>query len=246
MKNIKALSYNIHKGFNFRNKKFVLTKMREAIRTVDPDIIFLQEVIGDHISNTHEIDDWKNTSQFEYLAHELWEHYAYGKNATYKEGHHGNAILSKFPIKLWENIDISTNPMEKRGALHTVIEIDNTTIHALCLHLNLLSSGRRKQINQVCERIEKNIPKDQPIIIAGDFNDWNKKVSETFEARLQIKEAYLYHHGEHAKTFPSYMPVLTLDRIYYRGIKLIDAIQLSGDPWKKLSDHIALISTFEI
>src|SRR5687767_14004327 len=113
MKQIKALSYNIHKGFTIRNKDFVLKKIRKAIHDVDPDIIFLQEVVGYHIEDSHEIEDWPTTAQFEYLAHELYEHYAYGKNAIYTKGHHGNAVLSKFPILFWENINISTNKLEK-------------------------------------------------------------------------------------------------------------------------------------
>ncbi len=37
-------------------------------------------------------------SQFAFLADEIWPHFAYGKNAIYSAGHHGNAILSKHPI----------------------------------------------------------------------------------------------------------------------------------------------------
>jgi endonuclease/exonuclease/phosphatase family metal-dependent hydrolase len=248
MKQIKALSYNIHKGFTVRNKKFVLEKIRDAIRSVNPDIIFLQEVIGDHVEETHEIDDWPTKAQFEYLAHELCEHYAYGKNAIYTKGHHGNAVLSKFPILLWENINISTNRLEKRGILHAVLEIPGKAqkLHCLCLHLDLLATGRKKQIQKVVERIEKTIPDAEPLIIAGDFNDWQKKITKTLEEKLNVREAYLTHHGKHAKTFPSVSPVLTLDRIYFRGIDLKDAVNLPTTPWKALSDHIALFAIFQI
>jgi endonuclease/exonuclease/phosphatase family metal-dependent hydrolase len=248
MKQIKALSYNIHKGFSIRNKNFVLEKIREAIRKVDPDIIFLQEVIGHHEEETHEIDDWPTKVQFEYLAHELCAHYAYGKNAIYSKGHHGNAVLSKFPILFWENINISTNRLEKRGILHAIIDLPEkqTKLHCLCLHLDLLETGRKKQIKKVVERIENSIPPGEPIIIAGDFNDWQKKITKTLEGSLNLKEAYLVAHGKHAKTFPSASPFLTLDRIYFRGLDLKDAVNLPTSPWKALSDHIALFAIFQI
>jgi len=36
--------------------------------------------------------------QHEFLAHESWLHHAYGKNSVYDSGHHGNAILSRYPF----------------------------------------------------------------------------------------------------------------------------------------------------
>lgn len=244
MNKIKVLSYNIHKGFTIRNKDFVLEKMKEAIKKVEPDIVFLQEVLGDH--SNHKIDDWHNSVQFEYLADEIFSHHAYGKNAVYEKGHHGNAILSKYPIISSENINISTNNFEKRGILHAVIDYQGVNLHALCLHLNLLESGRRIQVKKICERIDSSIPHTEPIIIAGDFNDWKNKITLTFKEKLNMKEAYLSIHGKHAKTFPSFMPTLRLDRIYYRIINIKEAIHLKGEPWNTLSDHIALFATFEI
>ncbi len=248
MKLIKALSYNMHKGFTTSNRNFVLNRMRDAIRSVDPDIVFLQEVIGHHDEDKHEIEDWPSKAQFEYMAHELWEHYAYGKNSVYTKGHHGNAILSKYPIVDWENIDISTNKLEKRGILHGIIDIPGIEmkLHALCSHLNLLESGRKIQIKKVCERIEKTVPTDEPVILAGDFNDWKSRISNTLETRLKMKESYFMQYGEHAKTFPSAAPFLRLDRIYFRGLELKNVNLLSKFPWNKLSDHVAVFAVFNL
>src|SRR4051812_7468381 len=95
---LRVISYNIHKGFSSGNLKFILKKMREALRFVQPDLIFLQEVLGHHEVHSRRIKDWPDQSQFEFLAHELWPHFAYGRNAVYTNGHHGNAILSKYPF----------------------------------------------------------------------------------------------------------------------------------------------------
>ena len=104
---IKILTYNIHKGFNASNRRFVLHEMKDALREINADIVFLQEIQGEHRHKQNRISDWPDTSQFEFLADQVWQHHAYGKNAIYKSGHHGNAILSKYPFVEWENINVS-------------------------------------------------------------------------------------------------------------------------------------------
>jgi endonuclease/exonuclease/phosphatase family metal-dependent hydrolase len=233
MKQLRILSYNIHKGFSGGGKKFTLPQIRDSIRKLDPDLIFLQEVHGDHTEHRQKIEDWPELSQFEFLAESMWPHFIYGKNAIYSEGHHGNAILSKSEILKWENIDISQNPFEQRGLLHAVIHLDDERphLHVMCTHLNLFHAGRVKQINQIKKRIETLIPNSEPLILAGDFNDWRSKIE------LPLNEAFLNLYGAFAKTFPAQMPFLTLDRLYFRGFEVHSAKTLATKPWKELSDH---------
>jgi len=239
---LKMLSYNIHKGFSTGNRRYVLGKIREAIQSVHADLVFLQEVLGDHKGHSERIEAWPDEPQFEYLADTIWSHYAYGKNAVYQKGHHGNAILSKYPFTAHENIDISTNRLEKRGLLHGVIEIPGKVaeLHVICLHLNLLKRGRMRQIERLAQRIDAEVPAEAPLIIAGDFNDWRVDLSEHLIQRLHVKEAHFDIHDKHARTFPSWMPILKLDRVYYRGFRTLLAKTLTGEPWRTLSDHAAL------
>jgi len=240
---IKVLSYNIHKGFSIANRNFVLKNIKDSIKSLEPDIIFLQEVVGSHKSDKHIIEDWPTKAQFEYLASELYEYYVYGRNAIYSKGDHGNAILSKLPVIYSENINISTNRLEKRGILHSIIKSENKNIHTFCLHLNLLESGRKIQINKLKEVVEDKVKDNSPIIIAGDFNDWRIRVSGELEKSLDLKDAYFDFYGEYAKTFPSTRPFLCLDRIYYKNIFLEHIETLK---WKKLSDHLALFAHFTL
>src|SRR4051812_49407405 len=106
---IRVLSYNIHKGFSAGNRQFVLNRIRTAIRDIHADLVLLQEVLGQHDKHGQLIENGPIRPQFEFLADSIWPHYAYGKNAVYTSGHHGNAILSKSPFSFWENLDISTN-----------------------------------------------------------------------------------------------------------------------------------------
>lgn len=239
MNALKILSYNIHKGFSATNLKFTLNEMKRAIQSVNIDLVFLQEIRGYHDKHIKEI---LTTSQIDFLADQKWPYMAYGRNAVYPTGDHGNAILSKYPILLSKNIDISSNKLERRGMLHTQIDIPGqpTPIHAICLHLNLLEKGRELQISRLCDYISEKIPADQPIVIGGDFNDWRQRASAILNERLQLKEVFMTLHDKHARTFPSAYPLFCLDRIYVRGLEISSSTTYTKKPWNRLSDHAAI------
>ena len=89
---------NTHKGFTFFNRKFILPELRDAVHSVSADIVFLQEVMGDHALHAARVTHWPAAPHYEFLADTMWPDFAYGRNAVYPDGHHGNAVLSKFPI----------------------------------------------------------------------------------------------------------------------------------------------------
>ncbi|MGK5083946.1 endonuclease/exonuclease/phosphatase family protein [Bdellovibrionota bacterium FG-1] len=245
---LRILSYNIHKGFNVGNRRFILEKIRHAIRTLHPDLVLLQEVLGEHRGHQRRLPEWPKLPQFSYLAHDLWPHFAYGKNAIYGAGHHGNAILSKYPIDFFENIDISTNPYEKRGLLHARVAIPgrHRPVHVICVHLGLFEAERQTQIKRICRQIDAHVPHQDPLILGGDFNDWLLKATGPLQNALEVKEAFLEMHGAHARTFPSWLPSLRLDRLYFRKMKLKSCRVLTQKPWNTLSDHVPLYAELSI
>ena len=244
---MRILSYNIHKGFSFANRRFVLARIRELLRATDVDLVFLQEVLGQHRGHARRHADWPPASQFEYLADSIWPHHAYGRNAIYDEGHHGNAILGKQPFAAWGNIDVSTNPFERRGLLHATTAMPGLArpLHLVCLHLDLHEYGRRQQIDRLVDHIGAAVPADCPLIIAGDLNDWRQVAGRAIEQRLGMVEAHKTVHGASARSFPSWRPLLRLDRIYLRGLRAVDAGCLAGAEWKGLSDHAAVWAEVE-
>ncbi len=96
---LKILTINTHKGFTAFNRRFILPELRDAVRTVGADIVCLQEVMGAHDIHPLHVENWPDTSHYEFLADTMWSDYAYGRNAVYPQGHHGNAVLSRFPIE---------------------------------------------------------------------------------------------------------------------------------------------------
>lgn len=245
---LRVVTYNIHKGFGTTNLDFVLAKIKRSIHEVEADLVLLQEVLGHHDVHGPKIENWPTTSQFEYLADQVWPHFAYGKNAVYSKGHHGNAILSKFPMRFWENQDISVNALERRGLLHSVIEIPeySTPVHVICLHLSLFSGDRGLQIQKLCERVTAVVPPEAALIVGGDFNDWRESLTPLLESQLNLKEAFIQHRGEHAVTFPAWFPFLRLDRLYFRGLECRSAGLAKGQVWKELSDHLPIVADFYV
>lgn len=245
---IKILTYNIHKGFSTTNRNFVLHDIKSALQEIAADIVFLQEIQGEHQAKQNSILNWPNEPQFEFLADEVWPHHAYGKNAIYTAGHHGNAILSKHPFNEWENINVSTMKNASRSLLHGLIQLPSSRrpVHVICVHLGLFERERSLQFKTLCERIDSHVPHEDPLIIAGDFNDFWNNAERHLQDDLQLTEVFKTMTGSHARSFPAWFPVMHTDRIYYRGITPLRCQRLKNNPWKRLSDHIPLIAEFSV
>ncbi len=110
-------THNIHKGFSQFNRRLMVHELREHLRQLDADIVFLQEVQGEHRHHEERHDAWPEEPQHEFLAAEVWRNTAYGRNVVYDHGHHGNAILSRYPIIASQNQDVTHLRFERRGGV---------------------------------------------------------------------------------------------------------------------------------
>lgn len=238
-------TFNIHKGFTHFNARFSLHHQRELLRKLHADVVFLQEVRDKHTEHSKRFATWPSAGQMEFLADAVWDDYAYGRNAVYPAGHHGNALLSKFPIIKTTNTDISAHASEDRGMLHSVIDIPHwdVPLHAICVHLGLFAHWRRQQLQIVTDYIEQHIPSHEPLIIAGDFNDWGMRSGRKFAEKAHLHEVFEHHVGRPARSFPSWLPILRLDRIYTRGFQVKHVEVHSGAHFVKVSDHAILSAT---
>lgn len=257
---IRVATYNIHKGVTSFGGLPRIHALKEALTQLDADIIFLQEVQGRHDRKAIQYAaHWPTVGQHEFLAGE--SHYAaYGMNAVYDHGHHGNALLSRFSIIEARNSDISDHAYESRGILHCILHIGQQAVHCYVVHLGLLAKGRQRQAAALVEAVRSTAPPDAPIIIAGDFNDWENKLGGYLRERLGVKEVFEHNGPSHgwlgkwrrgrhdqqllipARTFPAILPWLRLDRIYQRGFQVEAAEVLRNRTWRKLSDHAPIVT----
>lgn len=244
----KVLTVNTHKGFTAFNRRFMLHELREAVRVVGADVVFLQEVQGTHAKHSGRHANWPPTPHYEFLADTIWPQFAYGRNAVYPNGDHGNALLSKFPIVRFENRDVSISGPERRGLLHCVLRPPGhaSEVHAICVHLGLQESHRNQQLELLCHMVDKEVPRDAPLLIAGDFNDWRRRAYRVLDRCAGLHEVFLRANGASAKTYPARFPLLSLDRIYVRNAKVHAPMVLPRRPWSHLSDHAPLAAEISL
>jgi endonuclease/exonuclease/phosphatase family metal-dependent hydrolase len=261
---LKIVTYNIHKGVSSFGSRPRIQALKTAIGSLNADILFMQEVQGRHdLLALRYAGSWPMQGQHEFLAGDD-QHVVYGLNAAYDHGHHGNALLSNFPIIHSRNQDVSDHAYEARGILHCVVRVKETDVHCYVVHLGLFAGSRKRQTDALVDAVASSAPDHAPLIIAGDFNDWENKLSQTLADRLQVREVsdanlsslgfgtYLRRLAgrgpkiQPARTFPAAMPVLKLDRIYVRGFSVESAQVLHGARWARLSDHAPLIATLTL
>ncbi len=264
---LRIATYNIHKGVSSFGSRPRIHALKNAVANLGADILFLQEVQGRHdLLAAKHAAKWPEQGQHDFLAGDDSFHVAYGMNAVYDHGHHGNALVSRFPIASYENQDVSDHIYEKRGILHCVVQpIDsNIDIHCFVVHLGLFAGSRRRQTAALVEAVTASAPSNAPVLIAGDFNDWTNELSATLREKLSVCEVFdsdLSRRGfgtylrrlsgrgpvmQPARTFPAAMPFLKLDRIYVRGFAVEEAQVLHGGLWSKLSDHAPIVTTLRL
>lgn len=272
---IRVATYNIHKGVSsFRSTPRVLA-LKKAIGAFDADVVFLQEVQGRHdryqarygekVRSPHH--HWPEKAQHEFFAGENL-HAAYGMNAVYDHGHHGNALLSGFPIANTLNHDVSDHAYEQRGILHCILETPSGNVHCYVVHLGLFEVSRRRQTEALVQCVEDSARPDEPVIIAGDFNDWRNTLSDCLRLKLGVVEVFdeLERPARlgarigdmvrnvagrekrlvPARTFPAALPWFRLDRIYVRGFRVEHAEVLHGPQWARLSDHAPIVANLQL
>jgi endonuclease/exonuclease/phosphatase family metal-dependent hydrolase len=229
---IRVLTYNIRKGKGASGREAVpMTALGEAMRAHPVDLVLCQEVF--HCSRT-------GASQSGHLAEALGFDSYYGANKFREIGHHGNTTLTRLRVAHFENHDISTNAIERRGALYVRVQLGKSPLHVFNVHLGLNQWQRQSQVRQVADIMERFCKSDEPVLLAGDFNDWHKKLDRMIVGELGFHNAFAGSQAHAVKTWHAQRPVFSLDRIYVRNLRPTRAERFSGEPWSILSDHLPL------
>ena len=117
------------------------------------------------------------------------------------------------------------------------------TVHAVVAHLGLMHAGRVRQVERLAQFIAEHVPAGAPLVVAGDFNDWGEKLDAPMRAtglaRAELPGA------APPRTFPSRVPVFSLDRIYTRGFACRSTLVPRGPAWARMSDHLPLVAELE-
>ena len=112
----------------------------------------------------------------------------------------GNALLSRLPIESVRFIDLGGR-RERRGCMIVELQAGGVRFAFATTHLSLDRATRTNQI----KLLATELPRDQPLVVAGDFNCG---LSE-----LEPLQALLRFPAEVPPTYPSPLPFRALDHI---------------------------------
>ncbi len=241
----RVATYNIHKGVQGIGpaRRLEIHNLGHAIEQLDADIVCLQEVRKMNRQGAQQFARWPDMPQAEFLAPEGYTA-VYETNAITRHGEHGNALLTRWPVIRQNHHDISDHRFEQRGLLHVVIDVDGLTVHAIVVHLGLIKGSRVRQVSRIREFIEREIPHDDAVIVAGDFNDWGARMRYAMNA-MGMRDASDLR-GPPTLTYPSRLPVTQLDFIYSRKLVPVGCNVLRGPIWARMSDHLPLLTDFSL
>lgn len=237
----RLLTYNIHKGIGGVDRRYQLERIAATIAHCEPDIVLLQEV-DDGVPRSH------HHRQVEVLSQRLGlPHHAYQRNVTLRQGHYGNAILSRFPLSDVHDLELTVPLKKRRRALAAHCRLaDNGHSHCMLLinfHLGLAGFERKIQVRRfLASDLLRHTHRSTAVIAAGDFND----VWGTLSRRLMEPAGFRTASGP-VKTFPAFLPLRALDHIYYRGgVAPCRCFASHTKLAQQASDHLPMVADFEL
>lgn len=240
---MRVVTYNVHKcrGLDRRVRP---SRIASVLRETGGDIIALQEVVS--IRETPQ----RERNQAHYIAEELGFHYCIGENRKHNGGAYGNVVLSRWPLRLVHNYDITWRGREPRGCLRVDIELqtdgDNVhLLHVFNVHLGTAFVERRGQGRRLLsEDILRHPSLKGARIVLGDFNEWTHGLASRLLG-AELESADVRRHLPRARTYPGPFPFLHLDHIYYDSSLELERMTLHRTLTALVaSDHLPLVADF--
>lgn len=205
-------------------------KIREFIRTVNPDLLGLVEVDGGSFRTCQ-------LCQAELLAEQLgYHHVIETKYGSASMAHklpllktQGNAVLSREPI-----ISHRFHYFDE-GVKRLIIQACTERLTVFLVHLSLTYRNRQYQLEGLYKLIRQV---NRPVILAGDFNVlWGERELELFLGATGLVSA----NPEKKPSHPSHSPKRELDFILHSPELQVTNFQI---PTVTFSDHTPLICDF--
>ncbi len=239
MRTLRIATYNIHKSRGLDGRTRV-ERIARVLEKVDADIIALQEVVS---REGHSIEE----HQAAYLANRLGRFYAVGETRKHRGGIYGNVTLSRWDFDRVQPIDLTVSGRERRGALRTDIRVRHHLLHIFNLHLGTAHRERKKQAVRLMDAdFLRAVDIAGPRVVLGDFNDWaHGLVTRTLHAEFHFSD--LAVSLPRKRNYPSLLPLLHLDHIYYdHHFKLLEGGFERDRLALVASDHLPLVAELSL
>ena len=229
---VRVVSWNVH-GCVGSDRRFDPPRIAAVLSELAPDVALLQEV-GDNRGIHPPID------QAESLADSLGFTCTLGITLSKSPFGYGNATLSRFPVLDSETWDLSVRRREPRCCLRVVIGRDDFRLTTVNVHLGLGLGERHRQLGIL---LDGALDTGGPLVLAGDFNDFPPgRVTRTLSHRYLDVAARIRPRC----TFPSWRPLLRLDRIYAHSVAVSTIFTERSQLARTASDHLPVVVELEV
>ena len=236
---LRVVTYNVHRcrGLDGRTRP---ARIVEVLREVDADVIALQEVVS-------RPDGGPEKDQARYIADTLGVNYLLGENRKLRGAAYGNVVLSRLPMRVVKNHDLSVEGYERRGCLHIDVSVDDAVVHVFNVHLGTDFLERRHQGRRLADvEIIRQAGLTGPRLLLGDFNEWTPGLT-TRLLGSHLKSVDIGKHLRRRRTYPGVLPFMHLDHIYHDDTLDLQALKLHRTRKALVaSDHLPLIAEFRI
>jgi len=225
---LRIASYNVHRAIG-RDKRTDPQRILDVVREIDADVIALQEV------EAH--DDGED--MLAWLARETGFHAIAGTTLQRHDGHYGNGLLTRCPVKRKRLCDLSWRGREPRGAISADLDCGGHDVRIVATHLGLRPAERRDQVQQLLHLFKEH-PHERSVLI-GDLNEW-------FLWGRPLRRLHRHFKQTPAlATFPSNLPVFALDRIWTHPHAMLRRLEVHKTKLARAaSDHLPLVATLDL
>jgi endonuclease/exonuclease/phosphatase family metal-dependent hydrolase len=219
---IRVLTWNVHGGLGLDGVRD-FSRIADHIAATGADIVALQEVDG---------RDRRGKSAPMTILRDRLGHEGVSVSAiSAPDGDYGQVLMCRWPLVEVEKHNLSVGRFEPRCAIAATANTPRGGVRLVATHLGLRFGERQRQIAALCQAIED----ERPMVLMGDFNDWTGYRS----AQTPLKRHFAGHTT--IRTFPARLPVLALDRLYYRPAGLLTGARAIRTA-PLLSDHLPLLA----
>lgn len=229
----RILTWNIHRAIGL-DLRYDLGRIIDLIKPHDPDIVALQEVDSRGKDQTN--------LPLAALKQVLGSHAAEARTIVAPDGHYGHVLISRWPMHDINVHELHVSKRETRCAIEATIESPFGYIRVIAAHLGLRPNEIRPQLD-IFEPLVRGQPGGDPasqpggLLMLGDFNDWHGRVRSTLTTLVPTHTMQ--------KTFPSWRPMLNLDRIYCRPGKALLRSWIDTTA-RRASDHLPVFAEVDL
>ena len=236
---VTVMSYNIQHGKGM-DGVVDLERIAGVIIDEGADIVGLQEVdVGVQRSGRQDIA--AELSQLTGL-----EYHVFGKNLDHDGGDYGVAVLSRYPISDYENMQFEQLGNEQRSI--QAMQIDVRGFPVLLMNTHLAHRGvdepeRLQYMNAARDEIIPGYTSARAVLFVGDFNDVPGSATH-LAVKEYMKDVWeIAGDGGDGFTIPPDNPTRRIDYIFYDGeLEPVDA----RVPHTLSSDHLPVVATFKL